>query len=213
MREYQRLHIKTCSFMFDWQVTQTERESDLLRMAHNSFLHSSLRLAFPQLAQNRNDQEGKDQSHPYPLKISRLVVAGKETLAGKPEAQSLLWGVWDAGQMRQYCCSLTTLTDVHAEEGELGAISTDAVKTLAVQPGLPLLLPQLHPADVTAAVEEVLLQSPVGKKRGEGIPERWMTQLPPRTEANGPLLLLHEISQTQTDNHYISSHSWILDFI
>lgn len=102
--------------------------------------------------------------------------------------------------MRKGCGSLTALTDVHAEERELGAIGTDAVKTLAVQPGLPLLLPQLHPADVAAAVEEVLLQSPVGKKRGEGIPERWMTQLPPKAEASGPRLPLHEISQTRIDN-------------
>lgn len=132
---------------------------------------------------------------------------------GQPEAQPLLCGVWDAGHMRQYSCSLTTLTDVHAEERELGAIRTDAVKALTVQPGLPLLLPQLHPADVTAAVEEVLLQSPVGKKRWEGIPERWMTQLPPRAEASGRLRLLHEISQIQTDSHHVSSQSWILDFI
>lgn len=64
--------------------------------------------------------------------------------------------------------SLTTLADVHAEEGQLGALGADAVEVLAVQPGRPLLLPQLQPADVTAAVEEVLLQSPVGKTTGEG---------------------------------------------
>lgn len=64
--------------------------------------------------------------------------------------------------------SLTTLTDVHAEERKLGAISVDAVEVLVIELGLPLLLPQLHPADVTAAVEKVLLQPPVGKERGEG---------------------------------------------
>lgn len=64
--------------------------------------------------------------------------------------------------------SLTTLADVHAEEGQLGAVRVDAVEVLAAELGLPLLLPQLHPADVTAAVEEVLLQSPVGKTTGEG---------------------------------------------
>lgn len=62
--------------------------------------------------------------------------------------------------------SLTTLADVHAEEGELGALGADAVEVLAVQRGLALLPPQLHPADVTAAGEEVLLQPPVGKKMG-----------------------------------------------
>lgn len=76
--------------------------------------------------------------------------------------------------------SLTTLTDVHAEERELGAVGPDAVEVLAVQPGLALLLPQLHPADVTAAVEEVLLQPPVGKKRGKGTPELKTAQLPPQ---------------------------------
>ena len=66
------------------------------------------------------------------------------------------------------------------EEGKLGAIGTDAIEALAVQLGLPLLLPQLHPADVTAAVEEVLLQSPVGKKQGKGTPEPKVTSLPLR---------------------------------
>lgn len=151
-------------------------------MAYGSFRSSSLRLAFPWLAQDRMTKKGKGQSDLHPLLRTRLERAGKETLTGQP----LLWGVRNAGQMRKGCGSLTALTDVHAEERELGAIGTDAVKTLAVQPGLPLLLPQLHPADVAAAIEEVLLQSPVGKKRGEGIPERWMTQLPPKAEANGP---------------------------
>lgn len=64
--------------------------------------------------------------------------------------------------------SLTTLADVHTEQRQLRAIGVDAVEVLVVQLGLSLLLPQLHPADVTAAVEEVLLQSPVGKKTGEG---------------------------------------------
>lgn len=50
----------------------------------------------------------------------------------------------------------------------MGAIGTDAGEMLAVELGLPLLLPQLHPADVAAAVEEVLLQPPVGKETGEG---------------------------------------------
>lgn len=83
--------------------------------------------------------------------------------------------------------SLTTLADVHAEEGELGALGADTVEVLAVQPGLPLLLPQLHPADVTAAVEEVLLQSPVGERRGKGTPEAKMAQRPPRAvRTRGP---------------------------
>jgi hypothetical protein len=79
---------------------------------------------------------------------------------------------------------LTTLTDVHTEEGQLRAIGADTVEALGIQPGLPLLLPQLHPADVTATVEEVLLQSPVGKKRREGIPEPRRAQLPPRAKAS-----------------------------
>lgn len=76
----------------------------------------------------------------------------------------------------------------------MGAVGTDAVEVLAVQLGLPLLLPQLHPADVTAAVEEVLLQPPVGEKRGKGAPEPKVAQLPPRAvrPCMGPHLLLRD---------------------
>lgn len=75
---------------------------------------------------------------------------------------------WGSRLGRLRGSSLTTLADVHAKEGELGTLSTDAVEVLAVQLGRPLLLPQLHPANVAAAVEEVLLQPPVGKRTGEG---------------------------------------------
>lgn len=67
--------------------------------------------------------------------------------------------------------SLTALADVHAEEWQLGAVGADAVEVLTVELSLPLFLPQLHPADVTAAVEEVLLQPPVGKMQVQGTPE------------------------------------------
>lgn len=90
--------------------------------------------------------------------------AGRAERKGVPSLESAgripSWGSGAVGR------ALTTLTDVHAEEGQLGALGADAVEVLAVQLGLPLLLPQLHPADVTAAVEEILLQPPVGKKRG-----------------------------------------------
>ena len=87
--------------------------------------------------------------------------------------------------------SLTALADVHAEEWQLGAVGADAVEVLTVELSLPLLLPQLHPADVTAAVEEVLLQPPVGEKRGKGTPEPREAPLPPRAlKPKAPHLLL-----------------------
>ena len=76
--------------------------------------------------------------------------------------------------------SLTALADVHAEERQLGAVGADAVEVLTVELSFPLLLPQLHPADVTAAVEEVLLQPPVGEKQVQGTPEPREAPLPLR---------------------------------
>lgn len=91
--------------------------------------------------------------------------------AGRAEGEGCHpWSLRDAslpGAAGRRGGALTTLADVHAEQGQLGALGADAVEVLAVELGLPLLLPQLHPADVTAAVEEVLLQPPVGEKREE----------------------------------------------
>lgn len=52
---------------------------------------------------------------------------------------------------------LTTLGDVHLLQSDDGCIHGHAVEILVLQVCLALLLPELDPADVTAAVEKVPL--------------------------------------------------------
>ena len=117
---------------------------------------------------------------------------GWKALASSTDVPHHPWGLWEAGvEPARPGASLTALADVHAEEWQLGAVGADAVEVLTVELSLPLLLPQLHPADVTAAVEEVLLQPPVGEKRGKGTSEPREAPLPPRAlKPKAPHLLL-----------------------
>lgn len=52
---------------------------------------------------------------------------------------------------------LTTLGDVHVLQTDAGSIQVHAVEVLVLQVRLTLLLPELDPADVAAAVKEVPL--------------------------------------------------------
>lgn len=50
---------------------------------------------------------------------------------------------------------LTTLGDIHLLQGNDGSIHGHAVQLLVLQVCLTLLLPELNPADITAAVKRV----------------------------------------------------------
>jgi len=52
---------------------------------------------------------------------------------------------------------LTTLGDVHVPQKDDSRVQVHAVQLLGLQVGLALLLPELDPADVTAAVNRVPL--------------------------------------------------------
>lgn len=121
-------------------------------------------LCIPEASLRVAAQEGTGM--PRRGETSRICSGAEFKAGGAKGAGRPLWSLRAASLPGAAGGALTTLADVHAEQGQLGALRADAVEVLAVQLGLPLLLPQLHPADVTAAVEEVLLQPPVGKERG-----------------------------------------------